>query len=547
MLRFLVFSMLTVAICYANSVSNPFLQDDLLIVSGNQEIRQIAPLHFLSSPYSQDQRFAGTYRPLTILSFSVDYSLWGNTAAGFRIINLSLHALNGCLVFALASGLLGSIPAAWAAATVYLIHPVHTEVVVGIVGRSELLAATFIFAAWLFFRHGYTAWSALAFFLGLLSKEHAITFPAVMALDVLLLGDGFTELLRQWRRFLVLALAAVAYLGLRSWVLGGLLIPKTHQYLQGSLTSLERIMTTGRAFLQYFKLIFAPVHVIGVYEFYSIPTADLFDAAAWAGLILAAGTILFAVFVARTSPILSFAILFFFLTLLPVSNWFVPIGAIMAERFLYLPLFGAGLLMGLLWSALPSRRVRQLTAAGILTVAALLCISHNYIWHDDFTFYGNMVRVFPNNMSGRLGFGYAMLDRGRLGEAVQQFEAAYQIAPMSPTLLAQVAGDISKKDPEHCDQVQPLVDAAFKEEPNHWQSYWVMANCAAVKHRWENADELYRLANEHIPAPSADLLFSWGLTLESLGRKAQAVEVYERARLISPNDPDIKRRLEALK
>ena len=79
MLRFLVFSMLTVAICYANSVSNPFLQDDLLIVSGNQEIRQIAPLHFLSSPYSQDQRFAGTYRPLTILSFSVDYSLWGNT------------------------------------------------------------------------------------------------------------------------------------------------------------------------------------------------------------------------------------------------------------------------------------------------------------------------------------------------------------------------------------------------------------------------------------------------------------------------------------
>ena len=192
MLRFLVFSMLTVAICYANSVSNPFLQDDLLIVSGNQEIRQIAPIHFLSSPYSQDQRFAGTYRPLTILSFSVDYALWGNTAAGFRIINLSLHALNGCLVFALASGLLGSIPAAWAAATVYLIHPVHTEVVVGIVGRSELLAATLIFAAWLFFRHGYTAWSALAFFLGLLSKEHAITFPAVMALDVLLLGDGFT-------------------------------------------------------------------------------------------------------------------------------------------------------------------------------------------------------------------------------------------------------------------------------------------------------------------------------------------------------------------
>ena len=178
---------------------------------------------------------------------------------------------------ATANSLLGSIPAAWAAATLYLIHPVHTEVVVGIVGRSELLAAAFIFAAWLFFRHGYTAWSALAFFLGLLSKEHAITFPAVMALDVLLLGDGFTELLRQWRRFLVLVATALAYLGLRLWVLGGLAVPKVTQYVHGSLSNLERIMTTGRVFLQYFKLVLAPVNVVGVYEFYSIPTASLGD------------------------------------------------------------------------------------------------------------------------------------------------------------------------------------------------------------------------------------------------------------------------------
>ena len=535
-----------VAICYASSIFNPFLQDDLLIVSGNREIRQIAPLHFLTSSYSQDARFGGTYRPLTILSFSLDYRIWGNTAAGFRLTNLLLHALNGCLVFALASSLLGSVPGAWAAATVYLIHPVHSEALNSIVGRGELLAAAFIFTAWLLFRNGRTLPAAIIFFLGLLSKESAITFPAVMALDIVLLKGGFKNVLQKWRRLAVLGLAACAYLGLRWWVLGGLTIPKGSQYVHGSLSAVERVMTSGRVFLQYFKLILAPINVVGVYEFYSIPTANLTDWVAWAGLFLVAMTIIFAVLISRHA-VMRFAIIFFFLTLLPVSNWILPIGAIMAERFLYVPLLGFALLASLVWMSIPYPRSRQLAGAGVITVAVLLCISHNYIWHDDFTFYGNMVRVFPNNMSGRLGYGYALLDRGYYGNAMQHFETANRIVPLSPSLLSQVAGAMVQKDSEHCDQVRPLLDAAFNQQPNHWASYWVLANCSAVKHRLETADVFYRLGSKYAPRPNADLLFSWALTLEALGKRTEAIEAYQHAQLISPNDLEIQRRLELLK
>src|SRR5207237_6372947 len=142
---------------------------------------------------------------------------------------------------------------------------------------------------------------------------------------------------------------------------------------------------------------------------------------------------------------------------------------------------------------------------------------------------GNMVRVFPNNISGRLGYGYAMLERGRTSEAIEQFDAAHRILPMRPELLADVAGAITRKDPNHCEQAQPLLDAALKEEPNHWQSHWMRANCAAAQHRWESADESYRMAALYSPSSNADLLFSWGLTLEALDRKRQAAETYERA------------------
>lgn len=153
-LRAFVFGLVLVAVCYANAVPLPFVQpDDILLVASNPEIHSIAPLRFLSDPYWKPYQTGspGIYRPLTVLSLSVDYTLWHRWAPGFRLTNLLLHSINGWLVFLLACDFAGPV-GAWAATGVYLIHPVHTEAVVGIVGRAELLAAGLFFAAWLTFR-----------------------------------------------------------------------------------------------------------------------------------------------------------------------------------------------------------------------------------------------------------------------------------------------------------------------------------------------------------------------------------------------------------
>jgi len=545
-LRALGFSLIIVAIVYANAVPNPFVQsDDFLIVAANQGIRSIAPLRFLAEPYWAGDKFGGIYRPMTILSFSVDYAIWHRWAPGFRLTNLLLHSLNGYLVFLLASTLIGAT-GAWAAMAVYLLHPVHTEAIVGIVGRAELLAAVFFFAAWLMFRRGRIAWSAAFFFLSLLSRENAIVFPAVAALDILLLDGGTKKLVAGWRRFVLLGAVGLACVAMRFSVLGQIGVPATFQYLHGGWSFVERWMTSGRAFLQYFRLILAPVDVAASYEFNSIHIANIRDWDAWAGLLAVFGCILTAVFLAKKHPALSLAILFFLVALLPVSNWILPTSAIVAERFLYTPAFGAALLAGIAWVALPNKRLQYLLAAGVLATATLLCISHNWIWQDDFTFFKNMVRVTPDNLSARVGYGLVLRDIGLVSQAKEQFEAGLRVDPYSPVLLSSLAGLVVQKNPKHCEQARPLLDRAFKAQPNHWQSSWVLANCYSMKGDKENADASYRRAVEYAPMPDSKLLFSWGTTLESLGKRDAAIDVYRRAALIDPDDQVIQRRLAAL-
>jgi tetratricopeptide (TPR) repeat protein len=543
--RALVICLLLVAVCYANSIPNAFILDDILIVGANERIRHIDPVHVLFQSYWGDLNHAGIYRPLTIFTFSLEYPVWKVWAPGFRITNLLLHAMNGWLVFLLARGLLGSPAAALAAAVVYLVHPIQTEAVVSIVGRSELLAAGLFFAAWLAFRKGRIWLAAPAYFLAALAKESAITFPAIVMLEVALTQGGIRKIVESWRRFAVLAVTGIAYLCLRFYVLGGLGIPPTGQYLNGKLTLGERWITSGRVFLEYFRLILVPVRIASDYDFNSVPVARFADWDAWLGLLVVAAMMIFALRFAKVRPAVSFGILFFFIVLLPVSNWIMPIALLMAERFLYTPILGFALLAGLVWAGIQDRGIRRLVAGGFVSLAALLCISHNYVWQDTLTFHQNAVQVVPNNARVRLGYGFALLRMDKVQEAREQFEAGLRILPDSAPLLAGLASATMKLD-GRCDRVRPLLLQALAHEPGQWHSLWVLGDCFMMENKTDQAEQSYRLAIQNTEFPDAKLLFSWGRILEKTGKTPAAVAAYERAALIDPTDEGIKTKLQQL-
>ncbi len=577
----LLLSLLVVALCYANALPNDFVLDDVAIVGSNPAVRSITPLKFLRSPYWAEQQYGGIYRPFTVFSLSVDYAIWQRWAPGFRITNLLVHALNGWLVFLLSARIVGGGIAPLAAMLIYVAHPVNTEAVTSIVGRSELFATCFFLSAWLLFRRGHVWLAAPVFFLSLLSKENAIVLPAILLLDAagarrmpLLPEEGrpkggvvFTSLrnatpsaaLRRLRGFflrphpplpgeagklVVMGLVAVVYLGLRYAVLGGLGIPVTAQYMGGKLSYLERWMTSGRVLMEYFRLIVAPLNVAGDYDFNAIPIAGLRDWDAWLGLLLVAGTLGVAYACRRWNWPVTLGLLFALTAFIPVSNWIMPISILMAERSLYLPLVGLSLVGGVMFRAIRRSSVRAVAGVGWLAIAVVICIDHDYIWRNDFTFFRNMVRVQPDSAKARLGYGFTLLGAGFKQEAAEQLEQGLRILPDYPALLSTLA--LTKMTETSCAEAWPLLRRALEVNPKHGDTLRRVADCLYREGEIEKAEAAYRAAIERIPFPDSLLLFMWGKSLEETGRKDPAIAAYERAAIIDPKNVFIQQKLASL-
>jgi hypothetical protein len=519
-----------VTVCFASSLKNDFIVDDYRVVALNPVIRTVAPLQFLKTPYWGANSHAGLYRPLTIFSFSLEYPLWKRWPGGYRLTNLLLHSINGALVFIVARGILASTPAAWAAAAIYIVHPVHTEPVVGIAGRSELLATTFFLLAWIFFRQKRTALCVFAFMLSLLSKENAITFPAVVALEMLVFDGGFKAILRDWRRFGVLGACGAVYLGLRLGVLGGLGLPKGVQYIEGAWTVAQRELTTGRSFLKYFELLLAPIRVTGDYDFNTIPLANAGDWIAWAGLLLVVVSILLALRLLKTQPAVAFGILFFYVTIFTVSNWVMPTGVLVSERALYLPSLGVCLLAGSLWARMSTPQLRRIIGAGVLVSSALLCISHSYVWRNDLTYFGNLVRVYPDNVRGQLGYGIALIEAGRPEEGRVHFEAGLQLTRSAPLLVG--LGQALVQIDHGCARALPVLMEALSIRPVDPFAPWLLGECYERAGSLAQAEAAYRQAVSNTDFPEPRLLIAWGRILERTGRSAEAQEAYRRATLV---------------
>ena len=157
--------------------------------------------HLLTQPppyWPQVVNGAGLYRPVTLSSFALEWKLWNGHPAGFHLVNLAIHTAVSLLVFLLILPVAGTIPALVGGA-LFAVHPVHSEAVANVVGRSELYAALFVLGAcWLFWKGTASSSSrrvarllgiGALFVLGLGSKEMAATLPALLVLIALFGND----------------------------------------------------------------------------------------------------------------------------------------------------------------------------------------------------------------------------------------------------------------------------------------------------------------------------------------------------------------------
>ena len=367
---------------YAPAVDSPFVFDDFAV-----------PLD--EPPHNLLACVSGV-RPLLMLSYWLNGAMWGNSPVGYHFCNLVIHAVNAGLVFLVLAKLLAlsgvtnthaTRVAAVLGAAVFFIHPLQTESVAYITGRSESLASLFVLLAYVVFlyrRQESISWLETAvvitlFAFGVSTKENAVCLVGMLVLtDVYWPRTSSMQGLRNnWKLYAALALGAAlaawkVFRVLAASTSAGFSIPEATWYQYG--------FTQARAFFTYLQLAAIPAGQ-SIDHAYPVSHNILEHGAI---IYLAALAALIAVcFVWRKRyPLACFG---FFLTLIilaPTSS-IVPISDPVAERRMYLPLLGL-ILIG--FEIAGHVRVRRFTGYTILGVILAgfyaLCYHRNLLWAE---------------------------------------------------------------------------------------------------------------------------------------------------------------------
>jgi Tfp pilus assembly protein PilF len=419
------------ALVYANTLVNKFAQDDHYYIVGNAELRE-APWRLMASAYAS----SGVYRPVTMLSFALNYWTMGMRPFGFHLVNLFLHGAVTVLLFHVILALLQAPRAAWAAAALFAVHPIHSEAVAAAVGRAELLAAGLLLAGWLLHLRGRFGYGALCFLLAMLSKESAAVFLVLVPLC-----DYATHRFppRAALVYLRYAAAFVVFLALQ-WNAGGMkggeLVPMIDNPL-AYLPAGWRVFNAMHVAWKYVALQIYPATLSADYSFNAIPVYREF--AALAPAVVAILVVLAGWFWSlRRSPGVAVALSIYLCGFALTANVLTPIGTIFGERLAYFPSAGLCLLAGLGWQWLQSRQ--RITAIILLalvsTALAARTVVRNRDWHDDATLWISAARAVPSSAKARRNAGAKYMDAHDLAHAREEFEAAYRIYPDYPDLLA---------------------------------------------------------------------------------------------------------------
>ncbi|MDX2225694.1 MAG: tetratricopeptide repeat protein [Verrucomicrobiae bacterium] len=423
------------------------------------------PGAIFTSPYPPGHPDQHLYRPLVTLSFALDsWSLPPDVARGggsarspalpyFHLTNLLLHFAVGVVLYGLGLRLLaGAFPkagsgdvvlAAWIAAALFTVHPVGTESVAWISGRAEILSAFWVLASlWCVLgtlpqrppggNLPHFAAAAGCFGLALLSKENAVMTP-VLALIVL--GMAGYDWKRQWRGLVPLyamfAAVVAAYLAVRATIFAG--IPMEETAFAGVTGTGMRLLIACKVLVRYLGLIATGW---GQSVFHDV-TVEPFLGVAALLVLIALGVAAF--MLRRTQPWFLFGALFFFVALLPVSNLLFAIGAVMAERFLYLPLAGLALALAVLLAGQAPGFLRRmlpvmLIVLGLVTVRTMIRAGE---WRDARRLWASAVEVYPRSFLPRAQLGFALKEEGRDMEAYAEFEKSMQLLRTQPEVFRQ--------------------------------------------------------------------------------------------------------------
>jgi tetratricopeptide (TPR) repeat protein len=452
---------LLAALSYGNSLDNELIYGDKHLIVNNALIKDLKNV----SQLLVSDWWAGTdqplqhkrYRPLVTTTFALNHAVGGNEPFGYHLVNVFLHLGVCWLLYLLALELGLTFGGSLASASLFAVHPLHTEAVVQASNRTELMMAMGVLASiWLYARSR-RALSLAAYGLAMLSKEQGIMVPILLAAFDMAQrrvpwsdSSRLKSVLGMTNRYGPYAGLALAYLVARASIVGGVQPPaypfllNPLEHVQGSVWFFSVLKCAGH----YLWIWLWPATLRADYSFDTIPLAvSMWDPGVMWGILAWGGLIGLAAWSFRRDRRITFCVGLTALAFLPVSNLLIPIGTPVAERLFYLPSAGLCLLVGLGLSRLtvhegiesPWKAATVWPAKAVYILVPLLClvlvgrtVARNHDWTTEPQLFRSMVRDAPRNAKAHTYLGDLLVNSDKPGdwdEALREYQTAMGLYP----------------------------------------------------------------------------------------------------------------------
>lgn len=553
---------------YANTLTHDFTQDDAIVITENMYTQK--GISGIPGILSRDTFFGffqvegkdklvsgGRYRPMSLILFALEYQLFGENPFVGHLINALFYALTVVVLYLLILFLFNHLKAerktmafsvALVSSLLFAVHPIHTEVVANIKGRDEILALLGSLAALFVSMKAYRlkkSWSwhvsaGILFFLGLLSKENAITFLAVVPLSFYFFTKAKPRKILE--HSLPFVVAAIAFLIIRASILGADFGEPSRELMNNPFLKLsdgryiplafnERMATVLYTLGKYIQLLVFPHPLTHDYYPRHIAIMSFGDWRVLLSLVLYLGLGIYALVGLKRKDPISFGILFFLATLSIVSNIFFIVGTNMAERLMFMPSVGFCLVVGVIIYRLSTRKKRSFAVwpmamiGGVCLLLAIKTIMRNGVWKDNYTLFTTDIQTSENSAKLRNAVGGELVVRStRIDDEAQKV-----------SMLTEAERHLQE---------------AIRIHPLYKEAYLILGNCYNYLKRYEASVQAYLKALELDPSyeeanKNLAITYQQGGRYfgEQQGNLSMAIQFLEKARAMRPDNFETNRLL----
>uniref|UniRef100_A0A1A8EKR1 Protein O-mannosyl-transferase TMTC3 n=1 Tax=Nothobranchius korthausae TaxID=1143690 RepID=A0A1A8EKR1_9TELE len=581
--------------CYWNSLSCGFVFDDVSAILDNKDLRPTTPIRnlflndFWGTPMAEE-RSHKSYRPLTVLTFRLNYLFSELSAASYHLLNIVLHGVV-CVLFLRVCRLFLDKTSSLVAALLFAVHPIHTEAVTGVVGRAELLSSIFLLAAFLAYTKSTgtdhsIVWAPIALTVVLvaaatLCKEQGITVVGICCVHEVFVAQGFTlpmllDTLRQvlqgkdgfpyavlqtLLKLIVLVISTLLLVIIRVQVIQSQLPVFTRFDNPAAVSPTPSRQLTFNYLLPVNAwLLLNPSELCCDWTMGTIPLVEsLLDLRNLATLMLYTFLGLLAHHSLRyrhtSAKTVIMALSLIVLPFVPASNLFFPVGFVVAERVLYVPSMGFCVLIAhgfkIVSHTGPLKKISWLMIGVLLATYAVKTFNRNWDWESEYTLFTSALKVNKNNAKLWNNVGHALENQNNYAMALRYFLQATHVQPDDIGAHMNVGRTYKNlnrsKEAEEAylvakslmPQVIPGKKYATRVAPNHLNVYINLANLIRANNsRLEEADQLYRQAISMRP-DFKQAYISRGELLLKMNKLSEARDAYLRALELDGTNADL--------